>query len=197
MLLTARTSTPAPTRRWPQYIFSTAEVSTSTCWFVILKLTNQHQTSENGKQLDFGPPIQGWQVINSLKKTVSTHDISKTKKRKKKRPEDITKHKYSVKGGKKLSVMGRLWKTFWRTFFRGMIPIVSLFFSTVNPYLIAGRTKRSEGSRVITSFSWTWPRETSRDKLLCRRLCFFALEDVCCFCCCGICCFCRWRIISL
>lgn len=119
------------------------------------------------------------------------------KKKKKKRPEDITKHKYSVKGGKKLSVMGRLWKTFWRTFFRGMIPIVSLFFSTVNPYLIAGRTKRSEGSRVITSFSWTWPRETSRDKLLCRRLCFFALEDVCCFCCCGICCFCRWRIISL
>lgn len=172
MLLTARTSTPAPTRRWLQYISSTAEVSMSTSWFVILKLTNQHQMSENWKQLDFGLPIQGWQGINSLKKTVLTHDISKKKRKRKKKDQRILQSTNTLKGGEKLSVMGRLWKTFWRTFFRGMIPIVSLFFSTVNPYLIAGRTKRSEGSRVITSFSWTWPRETSRDKLLCRRFCF-------------------------
>lgn len=50
-------------------------------------------------------------------------------------------------------------------------------FSTINPYLIAGRTKWSKGSSVTTSFSWTWPRTASRDKLLCRGFWFWALED--------------------
>lgn len=73
---------------------------------------------------------------------------------------------------KKLSVMGNegLWKTF-RTFF-SWDDSNCIVFSTVNPYLIAGRTKWSEGSRVITRVSGTWPRAASGDKLLCRGFWF-------------------------
>lgn len=92
--------------------------------------------------------------------------------------EDITKHKYSVKGKEKLSIMGNegLWKTSWRTFFPwgDSNHILIVFFSTENPYLIAGRTNWSKGSSVISRFSWTRLRAASRDKLLCRGFWFWS-----------------------
>ncbi len=134
--------------------FST-ELNTSTGWFVILKLTDQHQMSENWKQLNltnsgltwyelklekdkqhtkFSNQLQPAQVVSFIL-TVTTWWIALKHSfdtwQQQTRPEDITKHKYSVKGEKKLSVMGNegLWKTFWRTlFFVGWFQSYLYFF---------------------------------------------------------------------
>lgn len=62
MLLTARTSTPAPTRKWSLYV--------KVCFQHHFQLERTPRPADLSswnwlKQLNSGPPIQGWHVMNS------------------------------------------------------------------------------------------------------------------------------------
>ena len=139
------------------FFFCPPGASASTNWFVILKLTNQSEKTENN--LNFCSTNSKLTWLKTLWKTVRTHGNSnKTKKEKKRSDQRILQSTSTLwEERKKLSIVGNegLWNTFLKDvfFFHGTILIVSLFFSTViPPYSIAGRTEWPIGSRVIKFF---------------------------------------------